>query len=308
MIDSVGEKPNGSLPEEKTRVLIVGSTGQVGSELQRTAPEYMHVISADSEVLDITDQENVHKFVTKYSPEIIINAAAYTAVDTAEREEELAYAVNALGAGFLAEAAHAQGSKLIHISTDFVFDGKKSRPYLPNDEPNPLSVYGASKLAGEQKVTEISQGRAVIVRTSWVYSDRGHNFVKTMLKLMRERRELYVVDDQIGTPTWAFNLANNIWELVRGKECIGVFHCTDAGVASWYDFAIAIQQKGIRAGLLKHSIPIHPIPSSEFLTPARRPSFSVLDKTSTWKTLNIIPQHWCIALASFCEQIKKQAN
>lgn len=262
--------------DDSIRALIVGSTGQVGWELQRTAPEGVEVFAVDSSEMDIRDKNNIIEVLNSISPDIIINTAAYTDVDKAEDEPELAFSVNATGAGNLAELAYIQGARFIHISTDFVFDGMQSHPYFPDDIPNPVGVYGASKLAGERLVKKNSHEQAVIIRTSWVYSVHGDNFVKTMLKLMRERNELSVVADQVGTPTWAFNLANTIWRVGINSKYKGVLHCSDSGMASWYDFATAILDYSIELGLLEHSITIHPISSIQYKTRARRPAYSVL--------------------------------
>ncbi|MDH5299854.1 MAG: dTDP-4-dehydrorhamnose reductase [Gammaproteobacteria bacterium] len=259
------------------KVLITGANGQVGWELQQRIPDGYEVYAVDVDQLDIRDELSVNAFVDRIKPDLIINAAAYTAVDKAESDKETAYAVNAYGAGYLAASAKKSGARLIHISTDFVFDGAKSTPYTPEDKPNPLNVYGASKLEGERLVAEECPD-AVIIRTAWVYSVHGNNFVKTMLRLMRERDELSVVCDQIGTPTWAGSLASAIWEMADRPKLRGIYHYTDAGVASWYDFAVAIQQEALAIGLLSKEIVIKPIAASEYFTPARRPSFGVLDK------------------------------
>lgn len=274
------------------RVLITGANGQVGWELQRAAPKGIEIIALNRNFLDIRDQNQVEKVVTELAPDIVINAAAYTAVDRAEQEPKHAFAVNAKGAGYLAEATHSQGARFIHISTDFVFDGAKSRPYLPDDLPSPLGVYGASKLAGEQLVREHTQNQAVIIRTSWVYSVHGHNFVKTMLRLMRERKELNVVADQVGTPTWALNLANTIWTICENTEYKGIYHCTDAGVASWYDFATAIRDYAVELGQIDRSITIHPISTREYPTLAPRPPFSVLNSAKCQIEIRKRSCHW----------------
>ncbi|MEW5755431.1 MAG: dTDP-4-dehydrorhamnose reductase [Pseudomonadota bacterium] len=274
------------------KILLTGANGQLGFELQRTAPAGTTIVATDVGELDITNAEAVEILAERTKPNMIINAAAYTAVDKAEQEQGEAYAINAEGAAHLASAAHRYNARLVHISTDFVFDGKKSTPYLPADTPIPLSVYGASKLKGEQRVREITQGDALIVRTAWVYSSHGANFVKTMLRLMREREQLGVVSDQIGSPTWTKGLANAIWGLVAKSDLKGVYHWTDAGVASWYDFAVAIQEEALQLGLLDKTIPIRPILTTQYPTPATRPAYSVLDKTATWAALETTPIHW----------------
>jgi dTDP-4-dehydrorhamnose reductase len=253
--------------------------------------------------LDITVAIAVEQFVSVLKPDVIINAAAYTAVDKAESEVELAYAVNQYGVAHLAKAAAKHEARLIQVSTDFVFDGRHSTPYRPDDQPNPLGVYGASKLAGEKAAIELCND-VVIVRTAWVYSSHGHNFVKTMLKLMAERESLSVVDDQIGTPTWARNLAEVIWKICLQPDIKGIYHYTDAGVASWYDFACAIQEGALSLGLLERQIPISPIPSSAYPTPAKRPAYSVLDKQPLLTLLNYDVIQWRRALRSMLSELQ----
>lgn len=277
------------------KVLITGAHGQLGLELVAAAPEGVQVTALTREALDITDARAVSARVAEAAPDAVINAAAYTAVDRAESERERAFAVNEVGAVNVATAAVRHGARLIHVSTDFVFDGRQSTPYEPSDAPNPLSVYGASKLAGEAGVRRQAGERALIVRTAWVYSAHGHNFVGTMLRLMAEKDELRVVCDQIGTPTWAAGLATALWAALE-TDARGVRHWTDAGVASWYDFAVAIQEEGQAAGLLDRAIPIVPIRANEYPTPAPRPACAVLDKSDAIDTFGQRPMHWRAAL------------
>ena len=282
-------------PSTTQRVLITGSNGQLGYELKRLAPQGFELLAVDVDQLDITSASAVDAFFKEHQPDAVINAAAYTAVDKAETERELAYAVNATGPLFLAQACADTGIPMVQVSTDFVFDGNQSTPYQPEDKPNPISVYGDSKLKGEQAVTELLGNKASIIRTAWVYSAHGNNFVKTMLRLMAEKDQLGVVADQIGTPTRASSLAQACWNaclnLMEGKEG-GMYHWTDAGAASWYDFAEAIQEEAIILGMLDKRIPVNPIPASAYPTPAKRPSFSVLGKTSVYEQLNMQPMHW----------------
>jgi dTDP-4-dehydrorhamnose reductase len=242
--------------------------------------------------LDVTQPRLVQRVMEQVYPAVVINTAAFTQVDAAERETARAQAVNADGAGIVARAAHQVGARVIHLSTDFVFDGSQGRPYTPSDPPNPLGVYGRSKLAGEQLVQEQTAGAALVVRTAWVYAARGHNFVRTMLRAMRERESVGVVGDQVGTPTWARGLAQALWTAVERPELRGVLHWTDAGVASWYDFAVAIRDEALVLGLLRHAVTVSPIGSREFGAPARRPSYSVLDKDSGWAALGGPARHW----------------
>lgn len=285
------------------KVLIAGASGQAGSELQRTAPASAELVCFDSSRLDITDREQVLAVVGEVAPQLIINAAAYTAVDKAESEREQAYAVNATGVGHLATAAAADGVRLIHISTDFVFDGSKSSPYQPGDPTGPQGVYGASKLEGERLVAEQSDGQALIVRTAWLYSASGHNFVNTMLRLMRERDELGVVADQAGTPTWARTLASAIWAAANKPELSGIYHWSDAGVATWYDFAVAIQEEGLARGLLDRPTSIRPIRTEDYPTPACRPAYSVLDSSATCADFQIREEHWRVCLRQMMEEL-----
>jgi dTDP-4-dehydrorhamnose reductase len=276
----------------KTKVLLTGAHGQLGWELQRSCPPNIELHAHDSDSLDITDSEAVRNIVAQLRPHWIINAAAYTAVDKAESETVLAYAVNRDGARHLAEAAHAHGARMVQVSTDFIFNGEQGHPYRPDDTPAPLSVYGASKLAAEQAVRDTLGDHTLILRTAWVYSSHGHNFVKTMLRLMAERESLGIVADQIGSPTWAHGLALAIWQSIA-IELNGTQHWTDAGAASWYDFAQAIHDEARALGLLTRDCAVRPIATADYPTPARRPGFSLLDKSTTWQVLNIsYPTHW----------------
>jgi len=285
-------------------VVIAGAQGQLGWELQQLAfGDGVHLDALSHERLDVTDRVQVYDAVTELQPAILINTAAYTAVDRAEAERDLAYRVNADGAANLASAAQEVGAKYIHLSTDFVFDGKKSSPYTPQDKPNPINVYGASKLEGERRALEITEGDALIFRTAWVYSSHGHNFVKTMLRLLREREEIGVVADQIGTPTWARGLAKVVRRALSHKQLSGCYHWTDAGVASWYDFAVAIQEEALVLGMLPKVRRIIPIPSHAYPLPAARPAYSVMDKTVTWSALNIDSVHWRESLRGMLRQL-----
>lgn len=228
--------------------------------------------------LDIGDRVAVQEAVRSLKPSLIINAAAYTAVDKAEDEPDAAFRINRDAVRHLAEAAHATGARFLHVSTDYVFDGMKATPYLPQDAPNPLGVYGASKLAGEKAARDATDGAALVVRTAWVYAVSGRNFVNTMLKLMRDREEVRVVADQRGTPTHAGSLARALG-LFAQISASGLYHWTDGGEASWYEFALAIRAAASRcgqAGLAR----VTPISTAEYPTRARRPAYTVLDKTS----------------------------
>ncbi|HEX7035946.1 MAG TPA: dTDP-4-dehydrorhamnose reductase [Pseudomonadales bacterium] len=292
-------------------VLITGANGQLGWELQRTAPADVSAIALDRQALDITSPASIGAALDRHRPDVVINAAAYTAVDKAEQEPERAAAANADGPRALAEAAASRGIRLIHVSTDFVFDGTAGTPYRPDAPTHPLGVYGRTKRQGEEALLANpcrSDLQIAILRTGWVYSSHGRNFVKTMLRLMGERDEVRVVADQVGTPTWARGLAEALWRiavwrpLLQGASQGPIFHWSDAGVASWYDFAVAIQEEALSLGLLERAVPVKPITTAEYPTPARRPAYSVLDKSATWSALGLDPVHWRTALRSMlCE-------
>lgn len=295
------------------KVLVTGKGGQLAWELEQTLPTGVELVSLGVEDLDITDQNKVHQVLISYRPDFVINAAAYTAVDKAEADQETAYAVNESGSEYLALACCEIGAKLVHVSTDFVFDGTKTTPYQTEDEPNPINVYGDSKLKGDLKVAQILKGHAAIIRTAWVYSANGNNFVKTMLKLMAEKEQLGIVYDQVGTPTWAKGLAKMIWALiVRDKseglligDSVHTYHWTDAGVASWYDFAVAIQELALQKGMLDKVIPVRAIPAAAYPTPAKRPSFSVIDKQSAEQVSGVETTHWRKQLSLMLDELKQ---
>ena len=277
------------------KAMIIGAKGQLGTTLTQTAPEIMECLSLDLPEIDITDADAVYKVVGDETPDVIINASAYTAVDRAEEEADLVFGVNATGPKNIALAAKRAGCRLIHVSTDYVFDGTAYTPYAPEAPCSPLGVYGKSKRQGEINVLDVIDD-PVIIRTSWLYSQYGNNFVLTMLRLMNERDELKVVADQVGGPTWAATLAAAIWAVVGKDDLKGIYHWSDAGVASWYDFAVAIQEEALSLGILKNAIPIHPIRTDQFPTLTERPSYSVLNSTGSWRDFNIVPLYWRAAL------------
>ena len=273
------------------KILITGGNGQLGKSLSASVPDGYTAIVADRQTLDITDSENVDYWFSANSPDGVINAAAYTAVDKAESETELAKAVNSDGPANLASAAASHNIPLIHVSTDFVFNGRAGAPYSTDNATDPLSVYGLTKRDGEQRVLSIHADKAAIVRTAWVYDAGGSNFMMTMVRLMREKDSLGVVADQIGSPTYVQGLADACWTMIDNK-LTGIYHWTDAGVASWYDFAVAIQEEALALNILQKSIPINSLTTESFPTPAIRPSNSVLDKADTWQALGITAPHW----------------
>ena len=273
-------------------VMITGAAGQLGFELRRTAPDGTLVLPVDIAELDLTDAAAVEAFVATHRPSLVVNAAAYTAVDRAESDPAAATAVNVTAAQSLARSAARHGARMIHVSTDFVFGGATPQPWRPTDATAPLSVYGRTKRDGERAVLDALGDRALVLRTAWLYSAHGGNFVKTMLRLMAERESVGVIADQVGTPTWANGLAHAIWAAAARPQVSGVLHWTDAGVASWYDFAVAIMEEGVARGLLARLVPVMPIPTTGYPTPAQRPSYSVLDTTATTVALALRPVHW----------------
>jgi len=281
-----------------TQVLLTGAGGQVGAELaQRLAPQ-VNLIAADRQRCDLSQPQALYDQVMALAPTLIINAAAYTAVDRAETEPELAQRVNAEAPGQLAAAATELGASLVHMSTDYVFDGSQSHPYQETDAPAPLGIYGQSKLAGEEAVRQ-GCDRHVILRTAWVYGTQGKgNFVKTMLRLGREREELRVVYDQVGTPTWAGDIAAAIGDLLPqlGPETYGTYHFTNSGVASWYDLAVATFAEAEALGLPLALERVVPITTPEYPTPAARPAYSVLATEKITQQLGHRAPHWQSAL------------
>lgn len=282
------------------RVLVTGAGGQLGGALQRTAPVWAEVNAIDVEDVDLTDAAMLTARLVVEAPDLIINAAAYTAVDRAESDEALARAINADAVKIMVEAMAGTGGTVVHVSTDYVFDGTSPAPYAPDAQRNPQSVYGRTKAAGEDTL----RAEDLLVRTAWVYEAGGANFVRTMIRLMKEREELGVVADQIGSPTWATGLARTIWGLVE-RKADGNFHHSDAGVASWYDFAVAIAEEAHALGLLARIPVIRPITTADYPTPAKRPAFSLLDCGATRAALGAEAVHWRTNLRLMLEEEAK---
>lgn len=283
------------------KIVVIGNAGQLSYELVRILGE--DTICLGPEDTDITKEDVLSKTLSQLSPDVIINAAAYTAVDKAEEDLALCNAINATAVENLAKYCKSSDAFLVHVSTDYVFNGHKGSPYLPNDPIEPQGAYGKTKADGEKAVLELVPEQSCLIRTAWVYSAYGNNFVKTMLRLMADKPQLTIIDDQIGTPTWAKGLAQACISAAKNKTA-GVFHWTDEGVASWYDFALAIQELGIEKGLLSNAIPVLPIPTSEYPTPAKRPHYSVLDKTSTRKMFSEVqPAHWRKQLSAMMDEL-----
>lgn len=274
-----------------TRVFITGgSSGQLYWELMRTCPADMSLLELPSR-LDIANRDSVLTSLAALKPDLIINAAAYTAVDKAEAEPEMAERLNVHAVESLTMAALSIGAHLIHVSTDFVFGPGDGSPFTEDAEVAPVSVYGRTKLAGEQLLAKEMPETSLVVRTAWVYSSHGNNFVKTMLRLMNERGQVGVIADQIGSPTWANALARALWQAARLRTS-GTCHWTGAGVASWYDFAVAIEEEGRQLGLIDRSVVVKPLTTEQYPTPAARPHYSVLELTRTWAQLDRVAKHW----------------
>lgn len=277
-----------------TRILLIGQDGQVGQELQKTLAPLGEVIGVGRQQLDLAQPELIQQVIAEAAPNLIVNAAAYTAVDKAESEPDLAYAINAIAPKQMAESAQRLGVPLIHISTDYVFDGSQSTPYTETDATNPLGIYGKSKLAGEAEIQQVHERHPdlqfIILRTAWVYGARGKgNFVKTMLRLGAEREELRVVADQVGTPTWAAEIARAITALSKqfltpptdttsttSANLSGIYHFTNSGITSWYDFAVAIFEEAKSLGVPLKLQRVIPITTAEYPTPTQRPAYSAL--------------------------------
>lgn len=282
-------------------IVVIGKNGQLAQELS-------HLLSQDSAIflgredISLLDYDSLTTKLDTLAPTAIINASAYTAVDKAESQKEEAFALNGTAVKHLADYSVTRGCFLVHVSTDYVFDGKHYMPYKPDHPVAPKSVYGESKAQGEKYMQAINPSHSAILRTSWVYSQYGNNFVKTMLRLMAEKPKLGIVADQIGAPTWARGLAQMCTAVTRQKLA-GIFHYSDAGVASWYDFAVAIQRIALETGLLKQEIPVHPITTEQFPTPAKRPHYSLMSGESLFAEVDVDPVHWEVQLRQCLEQI-----
>jgi dTDP-4-dehydrorhamnose reductase len=299
---------------EAPRILILGSAGQLGRELQRSFGDFGSVTAADRTQCDLADPSSIRAQVRDAAPDIVLNAGAYTAVDRAESERELAYAINATAPGVLAEEALRRGALLVHYSTDYVFDGSKHEAWTEDDAPNPLSVYGGSKLAGEHAIAAVG-GRFLVFRTSWVYGPHGKNFLFTMLRLGRERERLSIVNDQFGAPTSSIELAIATRAIVEGvvdgrygvdADWAGLYHMTCAGSTSWFGFAQAIFQRA--AAQLVRVPELAPIPTESYPTPARRPRNSVLSNEKLGARFGVQLAPWTVALDAVFQEIASGAG
>ncbi len=296
-----------TVDSNKPVIFLTGRNGQVGYELNALLHDIGRVVAVDVDELDLTDENAIRRIVREVQPGIIINPAAYTAVDRAESEEELAFRVNETAPGILAQEAARLDIPIIHFSTDYVFDGKKRTPYREDDQPNPTSVYGKSKLAGEHAVIQTG-AKHVILRLSWVYGVRGSNFLSTMLHLGQERKEIRVVSDQHGAPTWSREIAaatSIVAEaLLRSEIQTGIYHLPASGETTWYDFAVKIFDFG--KTLVPESPVIVPIPSSEYPTPAERPRYSILSGQKLEKAVGITLPYWERQLHAVMKKLESQ--
>lgn len=285
-------------------IVIIGRSGQLAFELSRELKNSQHQVTyLGRDDIDITSTSSIEEKLSPLFVDVLINASAYTSVDKAEEGTDECNAINALAVTNLATFCKATGAFMVHVSTDYVFNGHKGSPYLTDDPIEPQGAYGRSKAEGEKALLEIIPEASCLIRTAWVYSSHGNNFVKTMLRLMADKPKLTVIDDQIGTPTWAKGLAE-VCVCAAVNKTTGVYHWTDEGVASWYDFALAIQELGIEKGLLNNAIPVLPIPSSEYPTPAKRPHYSVLNKESAREAFaSCKPTHWRKQLATMLDEL-----
>jgi dTDP-4-dehydrorhamnose reductase len=280
-------------------IVVIGKSGQLARALAEALPQ-ARCFGRDE--LDLNDADAVLNTLKTCAPTAVINASAYTAVDQAESDYDNAFALNVRAVKHLAQACSALNVHFVHVSTDYVFAGMKGSPYLPNDEISPINAYGKSKAEGELLLLKEYASISCVLRTSWVYDAKGKNFVNTMLSLMQNKPALTVVDDQIGSPTSATTLAAAC-ALAAQQHLTGIHHCTDEGVASWYDFAKAIQQQAITKGLLSKAIDIAPVPSTAFPTPAKRPHYSVMSKASLKAALpELVIPHWQEALSDVLDE------
>ena len=293
------------------KVLLTGAAGQLGQALIASSPEGVELVPLGRSDLDLANAAACQQLVRQHQPDWLLNAGAYTAVDRAEADPDLAMAVNAGAPQAFAEALAQTGGRLLQVSTDFVFNGQQGSPYRPDQTPEPLGVYGASKAAGERAVlAALGPGRARILRTSWVYGPVGVNFCLTMLRLHALKaaagEPLAVVADQVGCPTASFGLAAACWRAIgigADPGAAAMLHWSDAGAASWYDFAVAIGELGVATGLLEQAARVRPIPTSAYPTPAARPAYSLLECTASRAALGLEPTHWRAALAQVLGQL-----
>ena len=297
-----------------TQILLIGAAGQVGQELQKVLPALGTVTAMSRDSLDVSQSDAIRTQIQSAQPQIIVNAAAYTAVDRAETEIDLAHQINAVAPEVMAQEAEKLGATLVHISTDYVFDGTKGSPYLEEDETQPQGRYGQSKRAGEIAVSQACS-KYIILRTAWVYGCAGKgNFVKTMLRLGRDRDALNVVADQIGTPTWAKDIADAIATLLQRQQKepsavpYGIYHFTNSGATSWYDFAQAIFEEAQALGIPIQLKQLNPITTAEYPTPAQRPFYSVLSWSKITQAIGHPAPHWRVSLRNMLQEYQSQQS
>jgi len=282
-------------------IVVIGKSGQLAWELKQLSPE---CVCLGRDEIDLQNSKSLKATLSKQRPTAIINASAYTAVDKAEQEQQAAQLLNADAVANLAAYCKETKCQLIHVSTDYVFAGDKGSPYLPTDPINPIGIYGKTKAMGEQHVLALKE-QGCIIRTSWVYSKHGNNFVKSMLNLMSSRDKLGIVSDQIGAPTWAKTLAKACLEAAHNQYA-GIYHWTDLGVASWYDFALATYEIATELGMLQSNVDICPIRTEDYPTPAVRPKYSVLEKHDTQAQFKQTKMHpWRIQLKQMLTELKE---
>ena len=291
------------------KLLLTGAEGQLGQTFQAHFPssdlsQKYRLLTADIQEMDLTKEKSISDFLQSNIPSLIVNCGAYTSVDTAETEVEAARKINDGAVSCIARWASENNCRMIHISTDFVFDGRKREPYSPFDETNPLGIYGETKLAGESHLLKLLPKDGVVLRASWLYSEHGHNFVKTMIELMNRKSELGVVNDQIGSPTSTHSLVRVLLSLIEHCTINGVLHWCDGAAISWYDFAIEIQRQAYKHGLLEREIPIKPLTTEEYPTAAVRPRYSVLHRGTTLEKLSLHVTNWQAELKAVVLQIK----
>jgi dTDP-4-dehydrorhamnose reductase len=298
---------------DRQKILVTGANGQLGMEIRDLSPQFpqFQFVFVSREELAIDDFSALKEFFERQSPQYCINCAAYTKVDAAESHKEEAFLINGEAVSVIADCCRQNKTKLIHVSTDYVFNGDGTEPYTEDAQTDPVSVYGASKLAGEHYAMEMNP-ETIIIRTSWVYSSYGNNFVKTMRRLMKERAEINVVNDQVGSPTYAADLAEVILKVIsefgpesdrqRASDFPGIYHFSNDGVISWYEFALAIKE------LTGSQCQVHPIPTSKYPTPAKRPMYSVLDKKKIQETFDIKLKDWKESLAVCVQKLDSVNN
>ena len=286
------------------RALIPGSAGLIGTALRSQAPAGVEVIGLDLPQLDITDAAAVQQAIDYHRPNIVLNAAGYLALDKAETTDQVeVMRVNAEGPRNIARAMSPGTGRMVHISTNYVFNGRASMPYQPDDPTDPVSLYGVSKRDGEVAVLETLGARAVVVRTSWVHAAHGNSFMRTILKVLKERGTARVVHDQVGTPTKAQSLAKILWQAALDPAISGTHHWTDAGVASWYDYAVAVAEDGVALGLLPDSVQVVPVTTADYPLVAARPAYGLLAKEATIAVFGTSPPHWRVNVRKSMEEI-----